>query len=115
MRKIQYNKLVRDNIPDILEQEGVRYKCRYLTEEREIVKYLAKKLVEESKEFIDAFYGEGDMIEELNDVTLVLEELQNVCFKYIDVDTAMEKAADKDYIKGRFDKRILLESVEYKD
>lgn len=110
-----YNKLVRDNIPNILDQIGLEYKCRYLTDEKEIIQYLAKKLVEEAKEVRTAFYEEGDIIDELNDVALVLEELQNVCFRDIDVDEAMDKAAMKDYEKGQFTKHIVLEYVEHED
>lgn len=114
MRKY-YNKLVRDNIPDILDQMRVEYKCRYLTDEKEIIQYLTKKLLEEAREVRDAFYGEMDIVDELNDVALVLEELQDICFRDIDVDEAMDKAAMKDYEKGQFKKYIVLEYVEHED
>lgn len=115
MRKIPYNKLVRDNIPDILDELNIKCQYRYLTDEKEIVKYLVKKVLEEAKEIVDAYQNKGDLIEEINDISLVLEELQYICFKHVSVDEVTRKAVEKDCKKGKFNNYVVLEVVEYED
>lgn len=64
-----YNKLVRDKIPQILDEKFVSYEKRIASEDEYRVE-LIKKLVEESREF-----AEAGSVEELADVMEVVNAL----------------------------------------
>jgi len=93
-----YNKLVRDNIPDILDKKGVPYEKRIASPE-EYKTELIKKLNEEVAEFAEA----GDP-GELADVIEVVEALKKLA-DYANVEDLRRKKAES---KGAFDKRIIL-------
>ena len=102
MKKL-YDKLVRDNIPRILDtlQKTNSY---HIASEKEYPKYLKKKLQEEVEEFL-----ENPCIEELADIAEVLEHLSLVIGSTpgaLGV-TMREKSAEK----GKFFKGYILESV----
>jgi predicted house-cleaning noncanonical NTP pyrophosphatase (MazG superfamily) len=67
-----YNKLVRDNIPDILDAKGIPYEQREATAE-EYKAELIKKLEEELNEF-----KQQGSIEELADLIEVIEALKKL-------------------------------------
>lgn len=103
MKKI-YNKLIRDKIPEIIEDDGGSCKTRVLKED-EYLTELDKKLSEELAEYL-----ESGSLEELADLTEVIravtvargystEELEKV---------RAEKAAQR----GGFEKKLLLLEVE---
>lgn len=93
-----YNKLVRDNIPDYLDQKGIPYEKRIASPE-EYKEELIKKLSEEVLEFSEA----GDPAE-LADVIEVIETLRKLP-EYQGVETLrLQKRSDK----GGFDGRIIL-------
>ena len=75
----QYNKLVRDRIPEILDAKGVVYEKR-IASDQEYKEELLKKINEEVQEFLEA----GN-IEELVDVLEVVEALKTLP-EYSDVD-----------------------------
>ena len=93
-----YNKLVRDNIPEILDRKGVSYEKRIASLE-EYKTELIKKLGEEVSEFSEA----GDP-EELADVMEVIEALKTLA-EYSTVDSLRQEKREK---RGGFDKRIIL-------
>jgi len=93
-----YTKLVRDNIPNILDQKGVPYEKRIASEE-EYKLELIKKLNEEVLEFFDA-----GSPEELADVLEVIEALKKLP-DYSEVEELRRKKAIE---RGAFDKRIIL-------
>lgn len=93
-----YNKLVRDNIPDILDAKGVSYEKRIASFEEFKVE-LIKKLEEEIVEF----KANGD-IEELADVVEVIESLKSL-EEYKDVESIRLAKKEK---RGGFDGRIIL-------
>jgi predicted house-cleaning noncanonical NTP pyrophosphatase (MazG superfamily) len=93
-----YNKLVRDKIPDILDQKAVPYEKRIASDE-EYKQELIKKLREEIEEFQEA----GD-IEELADVLEVIRALEKLP-EYQHVEEIRKKKAEE---KGAFEKRIIL-------
>lgn len=94
-----YRKLVRDNIPEILDAKGVAY-TRHTADEEEYKKELVAKLVEECAEF-----AEATSVEELADVLEVLKALQALP-EYFDLeDVCLEKRTER----GAFEKRIILE------
>lgn len=93
-----YNKLVRDNIPEILDRKGVSYEKRIASLE-EYKTELVKKLGEEVSEFSEA----GDP-EELADVMEVIEALKTLA-EYSTVEALRQEKKKK---RGGFDKRIIL-------
>lgn len=99
-----YNKLVRNNIPEIIEKSGKKANCRTLSRE-EFHEALKTKLVEEANELLNA-KTPGEEIEELADIYEVL------MFLMADKEVVMKAAFEKRMTKGWFTKRIFLESVE---
>lgn len=93
-----YNKLVRDNIPEILDAKGVVYEKRIASPEEYKIE-LIKKLYEEIKEFLEA-----GSIEELADVGEVIEALKQLP-EYADVEVIRQK---KKLERGGFEQRIIL-------
>lgn len=95
---MQYNKLVRDKIPEILDKKGIAYEKRIATPNEYKVE-LIKKLGEEVAEFST----EGN-IEELADVLEVIDSIRKLP-EYSDVlDIKNRKIVEK----GGFDQRIIL-------
>jgi predicted house-cleaning noncanonical NTP pyrophosphatase (MazG superfamily) len=64
-----YNKLVRDNIPEIIEKDGMVAKTRILSREEYKIE-LRKKLEEEVQEYLD-----NPCLDELADIKEVIEAL----------------------------------------
>ena len=73
MKRYNFNKLIRSNLPERMKKEGVYLSGRPLTDE-EFAKELKNKLVEEAGEVQDTDSRE-DMIKELADVMEVIEAL----------------------------------------
>ncbi len=93
-----YNKLVRDKIPEILDAKNVIYEKRVATPEEYKIE-LIKKLNEEAKEFLEV-----GSVEELADVIEVIEALKQLP-EYLEVETIREKKKKE---RGGFDQRIIL-------
>lgn len=93
-----YNKLVRDKIPEILDAKNVSYEKRVASPEEYKVE-LIKKLTEEVKEFLEA-----ESIEELADVVEVIEALKQLPV-YADVEAIRQKKKEE---RGGFDQKIIL-------
>ncbi len=93
-----YNKLVRDKIPNILDEKGVSYKKRIASPEEYKVE-LIKKLTEETREFFD-----DPSSEELADVIEVIEALKKLP-DYTDIEEVRKKKAEE---RGSFAGRIIL-------
>jgi predicted house-cleaning noncanonical NTP pyrophosphatase (MazG superfamily) len=92
----QYEKLVRDKIPEILNGKGVSYEKR-IANDTEYRTELIKKLVEESHEF-----AEAGLPEELADVLEVIVALRTLS-EYADVEQIREqKKEDRGGFKERF-------------
>lgn len=96
-----YNKLVRDNIPKIMIQNGATPITRILSDE-EYLTELNKKLLEEVKEYLES--GE---IEELADIEEVILAILNI--KGLTKDDLEEVRLIKSKKRGSFKKRIFLE------
>ncbi|MFZ2151961.1 MAG: nucleoside triphosphate pyrophosphohydrolase [Minisyncoccia bacterium] len=94
----EYNKLVRDKIPEILDAKGVVYEKRIATEEEYKIE-LIKKLREELGEFEVA----GD-VEELADIMEVVEALK-LLPEYSGVEEVRKKKKEE---RGGFEQRIIL-------
>jgi predicted house-cleaning noncanonical NTP pyrophosphatase (MazG superfamily) len=95
-----YNKLVRDKIPEILDEKGVSYEKRIASAE-EYKAELIKKLGEEVKEFSEA----GDP-EELADIVEVIEALKKL-LEYSNVEAIRQKKQEE---RGGFDEKIILKA-----
>ena len=100
MEKV-YNKLVRDNIPSIIENNGEVPITRTLTDE-EYRTELYKKLSEECDEVISSEIKEGT-VEELADVLEVIKaiaELNNSCLEDV------IEVANKKRLKSPFNNKL---------
>ena len=106
MEKV-FNKLVRDNIPDIIENNGEKAIIRILNDD-EYRNELYKKLIEETNEVVSSKNKE-ETLEELADVLEVLKAIVNLENKTID--DVIEIANQKRLKRGGFDKRIFLEKT----
>lgn len=103
----KYNKLVRDKIPQIIENNNEHPVIRILSES-EYLKELCKKLFEESSE-VENSKDSKEMLEELADVLEIIKSiaiLQNSSLEGI-----IEIAREKEEKRGGFSKRIFLEKV----
>lgn len=97
---IQYDKLVRDKIPQIIEQSGLNADYRYL-EEKEFFECLNAKLKEEVGEYI-----ESGFIEELADIVEVINKLVEIKGYSKEEFDLIRKRKNKE--RGVFDKKIYL-------
>lgn len=103
----EFNKLVRDKIPEIIQKNGEYAKLRILTND-EYIRELNIKLKEEVNEYLS-----DNNIEEIADIVEVLLAI----LKYNKVEfSELEKLRlSKAEKRGSFDKRIFLERTYYKD
>ena len=102
-----YNKLVRDNIPEIIKSNKGEPYTRVLNEE-EYKEELEKKILEECNEVIHAKES-NDRVEELADVMEIIYSLASLENKKLhEVEEVM---IDKRKKRGGFEKRIYLEKV----
>lgn len=103
MKKV-HNKLVRDFIPQIIDQDGKKAHVRTL-DEKEMIICLKNKLIEEVNEYL-----ENESVEELADVLEVIYALcQN---KKISIEELERTRKRKKIARGSFDERVFLEYVE---
>ena len=99
----RYDKLVRDNMPDIIKKLGKMPITRTLNQE-EYKHYLGLKLLEEVHEYL-----EDGSIEEFCDILEVLEALKKAKgFSCENVEIIKSSKAIKN---GKFEKKLLLEKV----
>ena len=101
-----YNKLVRDNIPNIIKNNGETPIIRILTNE-EYKQELEKKLYEEYQEVLESS-GE-DRVEELADMLEVIKALAKLENK--DLEDIINIANQKNSKRGSFNDKIFLEKV----
>ncbi len=102
----QYNKLVRDKIPEIIKKDGFVPITHFALDE-EYLQKLKEKLKEETQEFI-----ENNSEEELADL---LEIIYALCyFKRIKNSSLEKSRKNKAKERGAFKKRIILEEIKAK-
>jgi predicted house-cleaning noncanonical NTP pyrophosphatase (MazG superfamily) len=94
-----YNKLVRDKIPEILDQKGISYEKRIASEE-EYKAELIKKLGEEAQEFLES----GGLVEEFADVLEVIESIKTLP-EYQEVEQVRLAKREE---RGGFEGRVIL-------
>ena len=101
-----YNKLVRDNIPDIITSNEETPVTRILDED-EYKKALEEKLVEEQEEVLSS--SGDERCEELADMVEVIRSMAKLEGKTLEEIVAIADA--KRLKRGGFDDRIYLEKV----
>ena len=101
-----YNKLVRDKIPNIIEEKGETPVVKVL-DEINYKKELEKKLYEEYKEVIEA--NGDERIEELADMLEVIRAL--ACLENKNLNDVIAIADKKNEKRGAFEEKIFLEKV----
>lgn len=102
--KKHYEKLIRDRIPEIMDQAGVAYEVRTL-DDQEYADALRKKLIEEAGEAAQA--SRTDLTKEIADLIEVvhaLTELEGIDLR--DVENVRRARADE---RGAFRQRLFLE------
>ena len=103
----KYNKLVRDNIPNIIKQNGEKPIIEILSD-NDYELELLKKLQEECNEVISA-ENQEELLNELADVYEVLNALAYIQNK--SMDDVVKIAEQKKLKRGGFEKRIFLRKV----
>ena len=98
-----FNKLIRDNIPQIIESRGEKAYIRVLNDE-EYKDQLDLKLQEEVKEYL-----EDDSIEELADIVEVIYSILE--YKKVKLEDFEKIRKDKEEKRGAFKKKIFLEKT----
>lgn len=105
-----YNKLIRDKILEQIQRCGKNYKIEVLSEEQ-YVKELKEKLKEEVGEYLLSDTN-VQAIEELADILEVIHALAKVHgYSFQDVEDIRR---EKEVLRGRFEKRLFLVSVDDK-
>lgn len=98
-----YHKLVRDRIPEIIENDGKKCVCETLSDE-DYISLLDQKLNEELAE-----YQESKSLEELADLLEVVQAV--VKARGWTLEELEQVRADKADKRGGFEKKILLKEV----
>lgn len=99
---MEYNKLVRDKIPDIIKKNGGN-PVTHIADDEEYWMKLREKLEEETGEFLAS-----DKIEEVADI---LEVLDAICeYKGIDKNKILEIKDKKRAERGGFKNKIILKA-----
>lgn len=105
--KITYNKLIRDNIPDIMNKANKNYKTR-IYDNDEYILALKNKVVEEANEVKESMNKE-ELINEIADLYEVIEAL--MVQENITVEQINSAKVLKTQKNGAFQKQLCLEYV----
>jgi len=105
MKKLYFNRLIRDKILDKLISKGLKYKIKKLNK-KEFLQELKAKIPEEAEGVVNA-KNKKELIEELVDLRLVIEELKK---QHKITDKEFKSAIKENWLKkGGFKKRIYLD------
>ncbi len=111
MKTIYYGKLVRDNIPSIIEKEGKKAKVRLLND-NERGQALKNKLLEEAQELFEAITKDEVAKESADVLEVIFAIIEANGLKLDDVEAIRKKRADS---RGSFKNWVFLEEVYEKD
>ena len=110
MKTIKYNKLIRDNIPEIIKASGKECDVSVLNDDEYIAK-LKEKIIEEAKETAEA--DPTEITGELADVLEIVEAIEKYYgIEHSQVIDEKEKKAERN---GKFEKRLLLKETREND
>ena len=98
---MRHNKLVRDNIPQFIRQDG-REPVTHVADEKEFRQKLKDKFLEEAKEYI-----QSETIQEMADVFEVITAILEIQGWDIEQIVAVQKKIRAE--RGAFSKRIILD------
>ena len=101
-----YRKLVRDLIPEIIRKDNETPQARILGK-KEYQTELLKKLMEESKEVLEAKNSKNDLTKEIGDVIEVLEAIEKAY--NLDRKKILKLKRERKKKRGGFTKKIFLE------
>lgn len=107
MKTVEYHKLVRDKIPEIIRNGGNECRTRILAE-TEYLACLEQKLSEELNEYLQS--GQLEELADLLEVMKAVTEAKGSSWEALE-----EIRAKKEEKRGAFREKILLESVTEKD
>jgi predicted house-cleaning noncanonical NTP pyrophosphatase (MazG superfamily) len=112
MKKILFNKLVRDKIPDFLENKGTLVEKTVLSDDAVFDRALREKLAEESHE-VRLADSKDALIEELADLQEVIDTLLLLnTIQKSEIELAQSKKRET---KGGFEKRIFVSEITCED
>ena len=101
-----YPKLVRDDIPAVVEKlTGQKVKFREMTDDKEYLKFMLRKVLEEAQELASAEDKEH-IVEEAADLVELIEAILK--FSEVDAETFKKVKDEKASKRGGFKKRILM-------
>lgn len=106
-----HNKLVRDKIPQILAEKGIRSEAEIVKNEGAFQRLLWQKLIEESREA--AVAEKEHLLEELGDVETVIDAILEI--NGLTRDELIIQQDTKDRARGKFNERIFLKETKEKD
>lgn len=98
-----YNELVRDRIPELIEQGGGEARVRTLSD-AEYAAELNHKLIEETAEYL-----ESEELDELADVLEVVQALAE--YKGMTFEDLLRMKAENRALYGAFERRLFLEAA----
>ena len=104
MNRTEHNKIVRDRIPEIIENNGLRAVCR-IPEKEEIIRGLEAKLTEELTEYL-----EDHSLEEMADLLEVMHGILH--HRGVSWDDLERIRLEKREKRGGFEQGIYLEATE---
>lgn len=106
----EYPKLVRDRIPEIIKKKsGCDVPTRILSDDKEFLKYLAKKLLEEVSE-LSYSLTHGNFAEETADILEIITAMLKV--KNLTIEDIIAVQKEKREKNGGFKRRILMLAKE---
>ena len=100
IKMIQYNKAIRDKIPEIIRESGSKCNIKTLSE-KEFLEKMEKKLDEEVAE-----YHQSKSVEEIADIIEVLERV--AALRGTSVEELMRIKEEKAQKRGKFEKNLFL-------
>lgn len=101
----EYPKLIRDKIPEICEANAQTIEIRTLNDDKEYLKYLLKKVIEEATELVEAETDEN-LVEEIVDVREVMDAI--LALKGVSEVDAKVIQDEKRIKRGGFAGRLLM-------
>lgn len=107
MEKI-YNKLVRDNIPEIIKKDRGCVPYTKTLSDEEYKKALGEKIFEEYEEYLNAT-SKSEKLSELSDMLEILRAFAKM--ENSDLEEIIEIADEKKIKRGGFERKIFLEKV----